>query len=61
MRGFIFILIKSISRNSFSILICPSSCYTTRYLTNQNEYPIFGNETYSGVCFVLLFYLKIKK
>ncbi|CAF4100035.1 unnamed protein product, partial [Adineta steineri] len=31
-----------------SILICPSSCYTMKYLTNQNAYPIFGNETYSG-------------
>ncbi|CAF4822265.1 unnamed protein product [Rotaria sp. Silwood1] len=31
-----------------SILLCPSSCYTMRYLTNQDEYPIFGNETYSG-------------
>ncbi|CAF5206483.1 unnamed protein product, partial [Rotaria magnacalcarata] len=31
-----------------SVLICPSSCYTMRYISNQEEYPIFGNETYSG-------------
>ncbi|CAF4666734.1 unnamed protein product, partial [Rotaria magnacalcarata] len=31
-----------------SIFICPTSCYTMQYLTNQQEYPLFGNETYSG-------------
>jgi hypothetical protein len=31
------------------MFICPSSCYTMRYLSNQQEYPLFGNETYSGV------------
>ncbi len=39
---------------SFSILMCPSSCYTMRYLTNEDEYPIYGNETYSGVCFFFI-------
>jgi len=45
---------------NFSILICPSSCYTWKYLSNQNAYPIFGNETYSGVCFYLKIKLKVK-
>ncbi|UJR29534.1 hypothetical protein I4U23_010751 [Adineta vaga] len=31
-----------------SIINCPSSCYTMKYLRNQDAYPIFGNETYSG-------------
>ncbi|CAF2093138.1 unnamed protein product [Rotaria magnacalcarata] len=31
-----------------TIFICPTSCYTMQYLTNQQEYTLFGNETYSG-------------
>ena len=34
------------------MLICPSSCYTMRYKTNADQYPIYGNETYSGVTFL---------
>ena len=33
----------------FSIFICPSSCYTIKYKTDHNRYPIYGNDTYSGV------------
>ncbi|CAF1452722.1 unnamed protein product, partial [Adineta ricciae] len=31
-----------------NVFTCPSSCYTIRYLSNQQDYPIYGNETYSG-------------
>ncbi|CAF3441204.1 unnamed protein product, partial [Rotaria sp. Silwood2] len=36
------------SNSNAKIFICPSSCYTMRYIYNQQEYPLFGNETYSG-------------
>ncbi|CAF0846728.1 unnamed protein product [Rotaria sordida] len=36
------------SNPNTNIFLCPSSCYTMRYLSNQQEYPLFGNETYSG-------------
>ncbi|CAF1112160.1 unnamed protein product [Adineta steineri] len=39
---------SSSSDPNTNIFICPSSCFTMQYLTNQQEYPIFGNETYSG-------------
>lgn len=33
----------------FSLFVCPSSCYTEEYRSNQQEYPLFGNFSYSGV------------
>ena len=33
----------------FSLFICPSSCFTRRYLNSHAEYPVYGNESYSGV------------
>ncbi|CAF1215178.1 unnamed protein product [Adineta ricciae] len=36
------------SYSNGSIINCPSTCYTMRYLSNQQDYPVFGNETYSG-------------
>ncbi|UJR20328.1 hypothetical protein I4U23_023459 [Adineta vaga] len=41
-------LVLNPSNLNTNIFICPSSCYTTRYLSNQQEYPLYGNETYSG-------------
>lgn len=32
-----------------NIIDCPSTCFTNEYLTNYYQYPIYGNETYSGV------------
>lgn len=31
------------------MFVCPSSCYTDQYRYNQQEFPLYGNVSYSGV------------
>jgi hypothetical protein len=44
---------------SFSTFVCPSSCYTEAYRSNQQEYPLYGNVSYSGVSLHMQIFSKI--
>jgi hypothetical protein len=37
------------------MFVCPSLCYTAEYQSDQQEYPLYGNESYSGVSLLIKF------